>query len=170
MNRSRTVQLTALAVAVGVTAGILYFFDARSGRRRRAMLRDRLDRSRRRLAENLQSTADGVRNGSRGVLGRIRSLFEDEHPAPERLVRRIHTRIGQVVEDSDAVGIRADAEGTVTLTGRVMQDEVHPLLRHVAATRGVHSVNNFLEVQPTGLRWDLQGGPELAPPPPESYP
>lgn len=62
------------ALAVGVLAS--YYFDPASGRRRRALLRDKLVHARHEVGDYAEGTAQDLRNRARGLVAEARGMME----------------------------------------------------------------------------------------------
>ena len=65
--------------AAGLSASLMYLLDPESGRRRRAVLRDRARQWSRRATESAQGTSRHLANRARGVVAETRSLVVGRH-------------------------------------------------------------------------------------------
>lgn len=135
-----------VGVATGFGLGIMtaYLLDVDRGRRRRAIAIDKLVRAGHLMGDAADATARDVRNRSLGAVARLRSAFE-RNVDDDVLVERVRARIGGAVRHPRAIDVYA-VDGTVTLRGLVLARDVKPLLRRVAATRGVRRVEHRLQV------------------------
>jgi hypothetical protein len=85
------------------------------------------------------------------------------------LAGRVRSKLGFLVRHPSAIEVQV-SDGRVTLSGPVLSDEVQPLVRGIAAVRGMRILENRLEVhesaeevhrlqgpatRPTGQRIDL---------------
>jgi hypothetical protein len=136
-------MLVALA---GAGAGLMYLLDPDMGNRRRALMRDRWTRLSRTTGEALDVTSRDVRNRARGVVAELRSrLTPPSHVGDDVLHDRVRARIGQIIGHARSIQVRVD-DGSVTLSGPVLQSEVSRLVRRVGRVRGVREVVNALDV------------------------
>jgi uncharacterized membrane protein len=142
----------------GLGAGLMYMFDARSGSRRRAVMRDRITRALHKTGDAVDTTARDVKHRSQGVVATVGSLFRSSE-APDRvLVERVRARLGRVVSHPKSLEVTAN-DGHVTLRGPILAHEVDNLISAVSSVRGVKGVDSQLEVhkQPGDVP-GLQGG------------
>jgi uncharacterized membrane protein len=103
---------------------------------------ERRRRRRRRAAD--ASARDGrPRPRARGVLGAWRPRRR-EAPDDAVITARVRARLAGVVRDPAAIEVTA-REGTVTLRGPILADEIPTVVRAVAAVRGVAAVDDLLE-------------------------
>ena len=144
MNKLTT---AATAFAAGLLA--MYLFDETSGRRRRALWRDRAWSGARSAIHRGERQARHLGNPARrlAVTGH---LDRHSHRPPEndhQLHERIRAQLGRVVSHPHAIHLRV-MDGAVTLTGHVLRHEVVPLLNCVRAIAGVKRMDNRLEEHP----------------------
>jgi osmotically-inducible protein OsmY len=142
--------LFALFAAVG--AAIAYLFDPTSGRRRRALARDRagaLVRRARRRADRLQRHAEAE---AYGVSQRIQHGFEEPAPTPDdaTLSQKVESEIFRHSEVSKGkININAE-NGTVVLRGEVESpDLIRDLEERARKVQGVEEVENLLHLPGT---------------------
>lgn len=149
MTRRITVQggdpgLFVLGALMG--AGVMYLFDPDRGRRRRALLRDRLVHGAHE-AEDLggaaASSARHMRNRARGMLAETRTRMIDTRVEDSVLEGRLRAELGRLVQP---VGdIRAEVlEGAVRLTGTIDPAEEERLVTGLRRVPGVVSLHNQL--------------------------
>jgi uncharacterized membrane protein/uncharacterized protein YwbE len=134
MNRVLT------SVALGAAA--MYFFDPQAGRRRRARARDKIEHTRRQLHGAYDVTVRDVQHRAQGLQSMVRRLVRrEERVADETLVGRVRAILGRYVSHPHAIEVSA-GDGLVTLSGPILEAEVHALLgvvKHVPGARGVES-------------------------------
>ena len=148
----------SLIGGVGLGAGLMYFFDPQLGRRRRAVLRDRLTSLLRQTGGVVCDRARDLRNRGSGLLAEARSRLAPEEVSDDVLVERVRSQVGRVVSHPRALDVRAEG-GRVVLSGPVLADEVEDLLCCVESVRGVRGVENRLDVRrEAGNVPALQGG------------
>ena len=138
--------------------GLAYLLDPDRGARRRAIARDKATHYGRQLAENLDATTRDLRNRARGTAAELRSRLRHEEVEDEIVHDRVRSAIGRAASNPGAIEVSV-MSGTVTLRGRVPEQEVEELLRAAGRVRGVAGVVNELEVpgKPDDVP-SLQGG------------
>jgi len=138
-------------------AGLMYLLDPERGRRRRAIVRDRLVRAAHRTGDTVDATSRDVGNRARGVVAELRSRLANVEVSDGVLHERVRARIGSVIGHAGAIDI-AVIEGQVSLRGPVLAGDVDRLVRRVRSVPGVREVINQLDVhdEPGGVP-GLQG-------------
>jgi osmotically-inducible protein OsmY len=132
--------------AIGALAA--YFFDPDSGRRRRALARDRVPaflRQGRRKAEQMGRAASAEASGA---AQKVEHLKEEEKPQPDdvTLARKVETEIFREA-DVPKGQINVNAEnGVVVLRGEVGKPElIRDLEEKTRKVQGVREVENLLQ-------------------------
>ena len=140
----------ALAAAVG--AAIAYFFDPQSGRRRRALARDRSAGFFRRAFRRLGRVQRGVQAEAYGLSQKAQHLREEPKPTPDdaTLAQKVQT---EIFRDADVpkgqININAE-NGTVVLRGEVgTPDMIRDLEERARSVQGVEHVENLLHLPGT---------------------
>src|SRR4051794_10607926 len=105
---------------VGATAAML--FDPSSGRRRRALVRDRAVHLGKAVSCAATGATHDLTNRARGARFRLRHLLRREPISDDVLVERVRAKLGRVVSHPHAVLVEA-FEGRVTVTGPVLAAE-----------------------------------------------
>ena len=148
-------RLFLSAAAVGAVS--MYLLDPDHGRRRRAVMRDRVASGMSRLDDATSVASRDLRNRARGLAHEVRSRFTREEVPDEILCERVRSRLGWAVSHPGAIEVAAQS-GRVTLSGAVLEREYVRLLRAVWAVRGVADVEDRLAVyeSPAGIS-ALQG-------------
>jgi uncharacterized membrane protein len=134
------------AAAAGALS--MYLLDPDHGRRRRAVMRDRLASGMSRLDDAASVASRDLRNRARGLAHEVRSRFTHEEVPDEILCERVRSRLGWSVSHPGAIEVAAQS-GRVTLSGAVLEREYVRLLRAVWAVRGVADVEDRLAVYET---------------------
>jgi hypothetical protein len=142
MNNSR------LFLGAALGAGLVYLLDADRGRRRRALLRDKLVRAANVTYDAVDTTTRDMANRSRGIVAVTRSRFRNEPVSDAVLTERVRSKLGRWTSHPGAIELEA-RDGHVTLRGPVLTHEVPALLAAVGAVRGVESVADQLELHDT---------------------
>lgn len=137
-------------------AGLMYLLDPVAGRRRRALMRDKVIKYTNDLMEAREDAQKHLENKAQGMVAETRSRLQNEPVSDETLVARVRSQIGRVVTHSRAIEVSAN-DGRVTLSGNILASEVTPLLKAARAVQGVKEVENQLQVheQPGNIP-DLQ--------------
>ncbi|HEU5050017.1 MAG TPA: BON domain-containing protein [Gemmatimonadales bacterium] len=138
-----------LLLAAGIGAAVMYFLDPGRGARRRAIARDRTRSVLRTGADELERRAEDARNRVSGALSTTRSRFRRETPDDDRLVARVRAELGHHTEQAGHIEVLAE-NGTVTLRGRIPEEERGELLRAARKVRGVQELRDELEVEVSG--------------------
>jgi hypothetical protein len=153
MNRGLT-----FGAGLGIGTAAMYVLDPDRGKRRRALLRDKLVLAQRKTGECIELTARDVSNRARGIATSIQSRFTSDDADDAVLVDRVRSKLGRLVSHPGAIEVAA-TDGNVTLSGPILEDEVADLLSCVKSTHGVNDVNNSLEVhKEAGNHPARQGG------------
>jgi hypothetical protein len=144
---SSRVRLAAVALtASAVGAALQFLFDARSGRRRRALIRDRaagaMRRRRRQLGRNAHREAGKVVGLAHSISGRSRSAPELDDVS---LVRKVETELFRDRSiPKGKISINSD-RGIVVLRGALEDERQIRRIEHAARRiAGVREVENLL--------------------------
>lgn len=143
----RTSPLTVGLVAAALAAGVAYFFDPRSGRRRRALVRDKLVH-----ATHVACTFAGKANRdaqhrAHGLVSSALSHFRPDHSEDAVVVERVRTELGRLSTHPGAIDVSCQ-DGVVRLRGDVLADEVDRVVAGVKHVRGVARVESEMRVHP----------------------
>ncbi len=140
----RTLENIALLITGGVVgATAMYVFDEHSGRRRRALARDKALHLLKELQWVSSRKAEDLKNRVLGSVLELRSRVRDERHFPiddEVLEARVLAQLGHVVAHPGALEVRAD-EGRVTVSGPVLTGERERIQVRLNKTRGVEAVD-----------------------------
>jgi len=143
-------KTTALIVGAGAAlgAGVMYLLDPDKGRRRRALLGDKLSKAGRTGREQLARTARDATNRAKGLAYRQRARHAGEEVPDDVLVDRVRSEMGHLVDHPGEVTVTA-LGGRVTLAGTVGENEADELAKRIAKVPGVSGVENRLNAPPT---------------------
>ena len=146
-----------LGLALGATG--VFLLDPQQGRRRRALLRDKMVRGVNESREFADAAAQDLRSRAQGIAAQARSLRTGETP-DDLLVARVRAKLGRYSSHPRAITVTA-REGRVVLTGDILAREAQSLIAAVRAVRGVQQVENQLTTHENaeGIS-SLQGGTE----------
>jgi gas vesicle protein len=139
----KTIENTLLLVTGGILgATAMYIFDQNSGRRRRALARDKayhylkeLQRASLRKAEDLKNRLVGSVQEARSRMREARSEIDDSV-----LEERVRAQLGHVVAHPGALEVRVD-HGRVTVSGPVLMGERRKIQHRLSKTRGVREAD-----------------------------
>jgi uncharacterized membrane protein len=140
MMHDRGLMLTGL----GVGAGLMYLLDPRSGRRRRALVRDQVVRSANRGADALGTTGRDLTHRAGGVAWGVRRIWPRGRANDRVIADRVRAELGRWVSHPHAIDVDV-RHGCVTLHGPILQAEVKPLVAAVGRVAGVRDVTSALE-------------------------
>lgn len=154
MNKGLT-----LISAAGVGAGLMYLFDPDRGKRRRALLRNKAIHFGKITGDAAGKTRRDIRNHLRGALAEVNSVFVHNGPISDAVLEaRVRSKLGRVVSHPRAIEVKA-VDGLIILSGKILANEVHPLLDCVICVHGVNNIENHLEIhEEAGDIPALQGG------------
>lgn len=139
-------------------AGLMYLLDPGSGRRRRALLRDKAVGATAATGRAIGTTSRDLRNRAVGVAAQTRALVRGGEVPDRVLAERVRSRIGRIVSNPGSIEVSA-RDGIVRLTGPVLAREEDDLVSCVSSVRGVRSVDSRLELhKQAGDVPGLQGG------------
>jgi hypothetical protein len=129
-------------------AALAFMLDPDRGRRRRALVRDKMVRVARVTREELDATARDLSNRARGIASTTgtRLSNDDDEVSDAVLVERVRARLGRVCSHPRAIDVTA-RDGEVTLSGPILAAEAENVTSYVASVRGVRSVVNDLDVR-----------------------
>jgi uncharacterized membrane protein len=158
--RASTTLTAAVAAALAA-----YLFDPDTGRRRRAVLRDKTFGKLSHADEAGGVVAVDLRNRMKGVFASLHTRLASKEVSDEVLAERVKARLGRFLAHPGSVEVSANA-GSVTLQGPILNHEVNGALRAVRTVRGVHDVVDRLEKHKLANNVPgLQGGRRRIQPP-----
>lgn len=131
---------------LGLGAGLMYFMDPDRGRRRRALVRDRMAHAINVMGCATNKTARDLSHRVHGIVAEgshIFRLFRREEAPDQALAARVRSKLGRVVSHPHAIEVTVN-RGCVTLSGPVLAHEVKELLKCVSKIPGAHEVKNAL--------------------------
>ncbi|MGN6668443.1 MAG: BON domain-containing protein [Trinickia sp.] len=127
-------------------AAVMYYFDPETGRRRRAVLRDKVRSRQRQAAHYVRTQAKHVSDQARGALAEQRSSHDGELPASDvKLAERVRSKLGHLTSRPGAIEVTAH-DGRIGLHGHILAAEHTLLMQTVRAVDGVKEVDDHLVV------------------------
>jgi hypothetical protein len=151
----------AAPLGAGIGAGLMYLFDPERGKRRRALVRDKLVHVSHATAQKVGVASRDATNRFQGLIARTRSCVTSERVLDSILAERVRARIGHLVPHAGSIDVTVK-EGRVTLSGKPIAGDLDALLSDVARVRGVVGIDNKL-----GLPEEPHGASELSAETPE---
>ena len=130
---------------VGLGAALMYIFDPDRGKRRRALLRGKVETAANKVGNTAGKMGRDLRNRASGMVAETKAIFGSEEVPDDVLVDRVRARLGRLPVHIEAFDVTA-SDGTVTLRGQILADELARVLRAARFVRGVKSVDNQFEV------------------------
>ena len=138
-------RFKTLVASLGLGAGLLYFYDPRLGKRRRTQVRDRVNSLVNSVDDSVDVAMQDMRNRARGVLAELSAKLSDQGAPDWILEERVRTNLGRIARHSRALQVQADG-GRIYLRGPALRGEVEALVKTAARTRGVHGVENEIQI------------------------
>ena len=161
MLRAKEVTMNTglrLISAAGVGAGLMYLFDPDRGKRRRALISNKMTHAAKIASDVSGKTSRDFRNRFEGAIAELESLLEHAEVSDDVLRARVRSKLGRFVSHPSAIEVKAD-RGLIVLSGPILAKEEHPLLEAVSRVPGVKNIENLLELhEEAGDIPALQGG------------
>lgn len=151
--------MSPLLVGAALGATSAFILDPQQGRRRRALVRDKVTRGMRESREFAVAARKDLSQRAHGAVGRARQLRGGTAP-DHVLAERVRAKLGRYSSHPGAIDV-AVADGCVLLTGNILSRELEPLVHALRSLPGVEQVENKLVAHPgaDGIP-SLQGGRE----------
>lgn len=142
---ARSALSTVLGAAAAFAAGalLMYLFDPNTGRRRRAVARDRGAAMGHGAAHLVQGKTKRAADQVRGALARTRDRLSTEPLDDELLHDRIRSKLGRLVDHPGSIEVHVH-DGRVQLKGEVLDEELHHLIATLSSMRGVRNLESLL--------------------------
>lgn len=144
--------VTGSLALVGLTAGVMYFFDPAAGRRRRREVRAQVLGLVHGVGARAGTLTHRLENRSRGWMAAARSttsgLLGGEAVSDRVLVQRVRSALGRAVSHPHSIQVSAD-HGRIHLSGPILAREMDRLRNAVADVPGVRDFAHDLEVHET---------------------
>jgi hypothetical protein len=126
---------------VALGAGLMFMLDPNTGRRRRAITRDKARKFARLSAERAQALARQTADRARGVMAEARAASDEEWVDDQTLVARVRSELGRAVSHPGSLHVDA-VDGCVTVRGPVFVWEADAAVAAIENTRGVCGVDD----------------------------
>jgi len=138
-------RFKTLVASLGLGAGLMYFYDPRLGNHRRTQVRDKVNRLVNTVDDSVDVAMQDIRNRARGVLAELSAKLSDQGAPDWILEERVRTNLGRIARHSRALQVQADG-GRIYLRGPALRGEVDALVKTAVRTRGVHGVENEIQI------------------------
>lgn len=151
--------MSPLLVGAALGATSAFILDPQQGRRRRALVRDKVAHGIKDGREFADAARKDLRSRAQGIAVRARSLRGG--PASDEVIcARVRSKIGRHTSHRRAIEVTA-LGGRVVLTGDILAREVPAVVEVARSVAGVQHVDNQLRVHETAEHVSaLQGGNE----------
>ncbi len=147
----------ALLTGLGLGVGLMYFMDPERGRRRRALVRDKVTHTTRACTGTMSAVCADLAHRSAGLFARARRIGRRDPVDDDVLVERVRAKLGRLVSYPHAISVNAIV-GCVHLRGVVLPSEAPGLVRTISRIPGVRHVIDGLDAHPSAERVSaLQG-------------
>jgi hypothetical protein len=134
----------ALLSGLGLGLGLMYFLDGNNGKRRRALVADKLGSWTRDGACALGGVSRDARNRLKGLAHEAGRLGRPLAPATgSQLAAQIRSRMGRLVSHPHAVDVSVE-DDRVVLEGSVLAHEADALVSAVRGMQGVGRLDDRL--------------------------
>jgi osmotically-inducible protein OsmY len=147
-------QILNITAAFAAGAIAMYYLDSTMGRRRRALVRDKIVGVSRDAAEIVGAKGKRMADRARGVMatGSLDRTSSSEPQSDAQLRERVRSRMGHLVSHPRAIEVSVE-DGVVRLTGQVLTQELDGLLSQLTGMAGVRKVHNALSTlnDPSGF-------------------
>lgn len=151
--------LIRFATAFAAGAFAMYMLDPQTGRRRRALVREKAVAAGHDAQRLARGTSRHTANQLRGAAAEMRSQVNETPLSDRQLRERIRSELGRLVDQPGQVEVNV-GNGFVTLSGSTKPSEMERLIAAVSAMQGVEHVENRLSTAAAGA------GAQATPPPP----
>jgi uncharacterized membrane protein len=148
--------MKGLLTGAAIGAGLMYAFDPREGRRRRALFLDQLNHLGNCTADGLDKATRDLQNRIRGTLAEVSALASSERTSDDVIAQRVRSKAGRFLRHPAALEVDV-SDGCVCLRGPVLRDEHEAIVSAARWVRGVRHVDDQLEVHDTPDIAALQG-------------
>ncbi|MGH8176025.1 MAG: BON domain-containing protein [Steroidobacter sp.] len=144
MQRSNSIAENGAYYSVGIAAavaaaGAAFFLDPESGGRRRALVRDQLNRTAHQSREFVGKAGRDARQRARGLYEGSASRFREDEVDDDVVEERVRAELGRLTSRPGPIEVTC-SEGVIRLGGDILEAEADIVLRGVRRVRGVNAV------------------------------
>ena len=126
----------------------MYLLDPITGNRRRALLRDQMEKMRNKADETAEAAAEQIKDRAEGAAAEVKSRFQPEPASDVTLVARVRSELGRATDHAGAIDVTA-TNGIVALSGHVLAQDLEHILTTARNVPGVQNVENRMMVHDT---------------------
>jgi hypothetical protein len=127
-----------------VGAGAMYFMDPLRGRTRREQVWNQTSEMVCNTGKLMRATGKDLANRFHGIGRSVAARYGVDS---RQLIDDIRSRIGNWIANPNDIQFLADADGSITITGNILRNELDSLLAHLHDVPGVSHVINRLHVR-----------------------
>ena len=141
-TRSMALSWTSLIGGLALGALAMYVTDPAQGRRRRALLQDKMTSATHKTSQLMNQTLRDTRNRLVGLQAEARRIMTPRQDKPvddHVLEARVRSRLGRVIPHLHGIEVTAE-RGLVSLSGQVSADQEERLIEAAEAIPGVEGV------------------------------
>ncbi|MEK2645621.1 BON domain-containing protein [Bdellovibrio sp. BCCA] len=142
-SENRSHGLTAFLIGASLGAAAMYFLDPTRGNQRRAVARDKAISFTKRAGRRGEKIVTDLRNQAQGMKSEVQRHLRKEEVSDEILEQRVRSIFGRKVRHAKAIKVKVE-EGTVILSGPILNREVRGLINSIESVPGVKSVQDEL--------------------------
>lgn len=129
-----------LVTALALGAGAMYYLDPQQGRRRRALVGDKVGSMSHDARDYVDSRRKHASDRVRGMAARVRSRFSSAQPSDQQLYGNLRSRLGRTVSYPHAIDTDVH-DGRVLLKGDILEGELNTLMAKIWSIRGVKAID-----------------------------
>lgn len=133
-----------LVRGAAVGAMLTYLLDRRQGKRRRALVKDKLVHVSHKAQDGAGAASRDVEHRLEGWIARGKSRLRRAPTSDAVLEARVRSKLGRLASHPGAIQVVADKR-RITLCGPVLADEMDDVIAGVSSVRGVKAVESCLE-------------------------
>ncbi len=149
---------TVVNFMAGMVAGaaLMYMLDPATGRRRRAIARDKAVSTLHTAEDRVVHKSRDLRNRAQGTVATLRNRMNEDTVDDDILRARVRAELGHVCSHPRAIEISVH-DGCVTLGGTALQSEVDAICKGISKVRGVRELRkSIVEHENAGSLPELQ--------------
>ena len=135
------VAIGSVLAGAATGASLMYFLDPDRGRRRRALVGDKVTSLTHRIPEAAEATGRDLSNRAYGIWSEATKLFSNDNPTDQVIEARLRSKLGRVVSNPQALRVTSNG-GDVRFEGDILQSEAEPLLQTARAVSGVKQIDD----------------------------
>ena len=135
------IAIGSVLAGAATGASLMYFLDPDRGRRRRALVGDKVTSLTHRIPEAAETTGRDLSNRAYGIWSEATKLFSNDNPSDQVIEARLRSKLGRVVSNPHALRVTSEG-GNVLFEGDILQNEAESLLQTARAVSGVKQIDD----------------------------